>query len=564
MDFKRTIAGLIAPENVGVDEVYAALAPTPDITKGDVCLPCFKFSKALRKSPQAIAEELKKRLDESGCDFIEKSAVEGGYLNIFYNRSKAAEELFADVKRNGGAVVAREANGKTVCIDYSSINIAKPFHIGHLLTTVIGGSLYRIYKYLGYNAVGINHLGDWGTQFGKMISAYLRWGDDADIEKRGVRALLDLYVRFHAEAETDKALEAEGRAWFKKIEDGDPQALEIFGKFKDITLKEVKRVYERLGVEFDSYAGESFYNDKMQPVIDDLRNKGLLTESEGATVVDLEKYGMPPCLILKSDGATLYATRDLAAAVYRKNHYDFYKNLYVVAYQQNLHFRQIFKVLELMGYDWAKDCVHVAFGMVSLEGQGALSTRKGNVVFLDDVLDAAVQKAEEVIDGKNPDLENKKQIAAEVGVGAVVFGALSSGRIKDLSFSLDKALSFEGETAPYLQYTHARCRSVAKRAGEVKGKFDPSVLCDDDAFTLVRLIGEFDKTVETAAEKYEPSVISRYLLDVAAAYNRFYLNCRIIGQAPDVSYTRLALTSLVAEVLEKGLNLLLIKAPDKM
>lgn len=564
MDFKRTIAGLIAPENVGVDEVYAALATTPDITKGDVCLPCFKFSKALRKSPQAIAEDLKKRLDESGCDFIEKSAVEGGYLNIFYNRSKAAEELFAEVKRNGGAVVAREANGKTVCIDYSSINIAKPFHIGHLLTTVIGGSLYRIYKYLGYNAVGINHLGDWGTQFGKMISAYLRWGDDADIEKRGVRALLDLYVRFHAEAETDKALEAEGRAWFKKIEDGDPQALEIFGKFKDITLKEVKRVYERLGVEFDSYAGESFYNDKMQPVIDDLRNKGLLTESEGATVVDLEKYGMPPCLILKSDGATLYATRDLAAAVYRKNHYDFYKNLYVVAYQQNLHFRQIFKVLELMGYDWAKDCVHVAFGMVSLEGQGALSTRKGNVVFLDDVLDAAVQKAEEVIDGKNPDLENKKQIAAEVGVGAVVFGALSSGRIKDLSFSLDKALSFEGETAPYLQYTHARCRSVAERAGEVKGKFDPSVLCDDDAFTLVRLIGEFDKTVETAAEKYEPSVISRYLLDVAAAYNRFYLNCRIIGQAPDVSYTRLALTSLVAEVLEKGLNLLLIKAPDKM
>ena len=302
----------------------------------------------------------------------------------------------------------------------------------------------------------------------------------------------------------------------------------------------------------------------MQPVIDELREKGLLTESEGATVVDLEKYGMPPCLILKSDGATLYATRDLAAAVYRKKHYDFYKNLYVVAYQQNLHFRQLFKVLELMGYDWAKDCVHVAFGMVSLEGQGALSTRKGNVVFLDDVLDAAVKKAEEVIDGKNPELENKREIAAEVGVGAVVFGALASGRIKDLSFSLDKALSFEGETAPYLQYTHARCRSVAERAGKIDGRLDTSVLCDDDSFTLVRLIGEFDKTVENAAEKYEPSIISRYLLDVAAAYNRFYLNCRIIGQAPDVSYTRLALTSLVAEVLEKGLNLLLIKAPDKM
>ncbi len=564
MDFKKTLAGILAPENVTEDEVYAALAPTPDISKGDICLPCFKFSKALRKSPQAIAEELKKRLDENGCDFIEKSAVEGGYLNIFYNRSKAAEDLMAEVKRNGGVVVPKKANGKTICIDYSSINIAKPFHIGHLLTTVIGGSLYRIYKYLGYNAVGINHLGDWGTQFGKMITAYLRWGDDADIEKRGVRALLDLYVRFHSEAETDKELEDEGRAWFKKIEDGDKQTLEIFGKFKDITLKEVERVYDRLGIVFDSYAGESFYNDKMQPIIDDLKAKGLLTESEGASVVDLEKYGMPPCLILKSDGATLYATRDLAAAVYRKDHYDFYKNLYVVAYQQNLHFRQLFKVLELMGYDWAKDCVHVAFGMVSLEGQGALSTRKGNVVFLDDVLDAAVQKAEEVIDSKNPNLENKKQIATEVGVGAVVFGALCSGRIKDLSFSLDKALSFEGETAPYLQYTHARCRSVVERAGEINGKFDSSVLDDDDSFTLVRLIGEFDKTVEAAAEKYEPSILSRYLLDVAAAYNRFYLNCRIIGQAPDVSYTRLALTSLVAEVLRKGLDLLLIKAPDKM
>ena len=319
-----------------------------------------------------------------------------------------------------------------------------------------------------------------------------------------------------------------------------------------------------MGVTFDSYNGEAFYEDKMPAVVRELKDKGLTKIDNGMTIVDLSEYDMPPCIILKSDGSTIYATRDIAAAEYRKNTYDFYKSLYVVAYQQSLHFRQIFKVLELMGYDWAKDCVHVAFGMVSLEGQGALSTRKGNVVFLDDVLDAAVQKAEEVIDGKNPDLENKKQIAAEVGVGAVVFGALSSGRIKDLSFSLDKALSFEGETAPYLQYTHARCRSVAERAGEVKGKFDPSVLCDDDAFTLVRLIGEFDKMVETAAEKYEPSVISRYLLDVAAAYNRFYLNCRIIGQAPDVSYTRLALTSLVAEVLEKGLNLLLIKAPDKM
>ena len=472
MDVKSIIAGAVKIDGASPEEIYSALSPTPDIKKGDLCLPCFKFAKAARKSPQLIAEELKTSVDSGGCALIERTAVEGGYLNFYFDRRVFARDVLLELEKNGGAVNPKPANGKTVCIDYSSVNIAKPFHIGHLLTTVIGGSLYRIYKYLGYNAVGINHLGDWGTQFGKMIAAYLRWGDDADIENRGVRALLDLYVRFHAEAETDKALEAEGRAWFKKIEDGDGQALEIFGKFKDITLREVKRVYEKLGVEFDSYAGESFYNDKMQPVIDELNEKGLLKASDGAMVVNLDEYGMPPCLILKSDGATLYATRDLAAAIYRKRRYDFYKNLYVVAYQQNLHFKQVFKVLELMGRDWAKDCVHVPFGMVSLEGQGALSTRKGNVVFLDDVLSAAVSKAEGVINSKNPDLEDKKRIASDVGIGAVIFSALSSGRIKDLAFSLDKALSFEGETAPYLQYTHARCRSVINRAGRVDGAVD--------------------------------------------------------------------------------------------
>ncbi len=564
MDFKQTIAQLIKIEGVTAEEIACALAPTPDINKGDVCLPCFKFAKAMRKAPPVIAAELKAQLDGAACPLIKDTAVEGGYLNIFFDRAYLVENIFAEMDAKGGATRAHEANGKTVCIDYSSINIAKPFHIGHLLTTVIGGSLYRIFKYLGYNAVGINHLGDWGTQFGKMIAAYLKWGDDADIEARGVKALLDLYVRFHSEAETDKALEAEGRAWFKKIEDGDAQALTIFGKFKDITLREVKRVYERLGVEFDSYAGESFYNDKMQPVIDELTEKNLLTESEGAMVVNLDEYGMPPCLILKSDGATLYATRDLAAAAYRKAHYDFDKNLYVVAYQQNLHFKQIFKVLELMGKDWAGDCVHVPFGMVSLEGQGALSTRKGNVVFLEEVLDSAVEKALAVIESKNPELENKEITAAEVGVGAVVFGALSSGRIKDLVFSLDKALSFEGETAPYLQYTHARCKSVIAKAGDKKGASDCSVLTDNESFTLVRLLSDFDGVVADAAAKYEPSIISRYLLDVAAAYNRFYLNNRIIGEAENVLVTRLNLTRYVAEVLKKGLELLLIKAPEKM
>lgn len=562
MDYKKQIAELIKIDGVTTEEIYSSLAPTPDLTRGDLCLPCFKFSRALRLAPPAIAQKLKDGTEFSRLDFISDVKIDGGYLNFYFNREKVVKDAIETLNRT--ACRPHEKNGKTICIDYSSINIAKPFHIGHLLTTVIGGSLYRVYKYLGYNAVGINHLGDWGTQFGKMIAAYLRWGDDADIEKRGVRALLDLYVRFHAEAEKDPALDDEGRAWFKKIEDGDAKALAIFGKFKEITLKEVKKIYDRLGITFDSYAGESFYNDKMQPVIDDLRKKGLLTESEGAEVVRLDDYGMPPALILKSDGATLYATRDLAAAVYRKKTYDFYKCLYVVAYQQNLHFRQLFKVLELMGYDWAKDCVHVPFGMVSLEGQGALSTRKGNVVFLDEVLDTAEKKALDVIEQKSPDLKNKEEIARQVGVGAVVFGALANSRIKDLAFSYDKALSFDGETAPYLQYTHARCCSVIEKAGEVNAAPDYSVLTDDDSFALATRLAAFDQAVVTAGERYEPSVISGYLLDLAKLYNRFYLSSRILGEPAPVQSARLALTRLTRDVLKTGLGLLLISAPTAM
>ncbi len=562
MELKRIVSKLIKIEGVSEEEIYSLLSPTPDISKGDIALPCFKFAKTLRRAPQQIATALSEGEELKNSKYIQKACVEGGYLNIYFNRQTLASEAMEELSK--GVFKPHEKNGKTVCIDYSSINIAKPFHIGHLLTTVIGGSLYKIFNYLGYTAVGINHLGDWGTQFGKMISAYLRWGDDKDIEERGVRALLDLYVRFHAEAEEDKALDDEGRAWFKKIEDGDEQALAIFGKFKDITLKEVKRLYARLNIEFDSYAGESFYNDKMQPVIDELKEKNLLTESEGAQVVNLDEYSMPPCLILKSDGATLYATRDLAAACYRKSHYDFDKNLYVVAYQQNLHFKQIFKVLELMGKPWAKDCVHVPFGMVSLEGQGALSTRKGNVVFLDEVLDTAVEKARAVIDGKNPDLENKEEIASTVGIGAVVFGALCNSRIKDLAFSYDKALSFEGETAPYLQYTHARCCSVIARVGEEVAKPDYSVLTDDDSFALVKHLCAFDGAVASSAEKYEPSVISSYLLDLAKLYNKFYLANRILGAEPPVLSARLALTKAVRDTLKTGLSLLLIGAPEKM
>lgn len=562
MDYKTIIMSAIDGGNLSKDEIYSALMPTQNEKNGEMCLPCFKFSAKLRKPPQQIASQLQQSLKENA--FIKKTAVAGGYLNFYFDRAAVAKEVMGGLRDKGYALPPLENNGKTVCIDYSSINIAKPFHIGHLLTTAIGGSLYRISKFCGYNAVGINHLGDWGTQFGKLIVAYKKWGDDEDIKKRNIRALLDLYVRFHKEAETHPELEDEGRHWFKKIEEGDKEALAIFESFKQITLREVQKVYDRLGITFDSYAGESFYNDKMQPVIDTLKSKNLLKMSEGAEVVDLEEYGMPPCLILKKDGTTLYATRDLAAAIYRKKTYNFYKNLYVVAYQQNLHFRQIFKVLELMGYEWAKDCVHVPFGMVSLEGAGSLSTRKGNVVFLSDVLDSAVEKAREIIDAKNPDLPEKDKTASDVGVGAVIFGALSGSRIKDISFSLEKALSFDGETGPYLQYTHARCCSILDKAGEVKGYADFSVLEQDEAFALVRLTDEFYHTVLLALEKYEPSIISRYLIDVAQAFNKFYVNNRILGESDNVTFTRLMLVRAVESVLKTGLNLILLNAPEKM
>ena len=466
-----------------------------------------------------------------------------------------------EIAQKGEEYKPFESNGKTVCIDYSSINIAKPFHIGHLLTTVIGGSLYRIYKYLGYKTVGINHLGDWGTQFGKLIVAYKKWGNDEDIEKRTIKALLDLYVRFHKEAENDESLNEEGRYWFKQIEEGNEEALAIFEKFKTITLKEVNKVYDKLGIKFDSYAGESFYNDKMQPVIDELNAKNLLVESEGAKVVNLDEYNMAPCLILKKDGATLYATRDLAAAFYRKQTYDFDKCLYVVAYQQNLHFKQVFKVVELMGYDWAEKLVHVPFGMVSLEGM-TLSTREGNVVFLEDVLNTSVEKVKAVMKEKNADEEDG--VAEKVGVGAVIFYALSSARIKDLVFSYDKALSFEGETGPYLQYTHARCRSVIRKAGEVEGKFDLSALDSSSAYEVIKLLNEYDATVIEAGEKYELSIISHYLISLAKAYNKFYLENRIVVDDKDVTYTRVLFTKYVADALKNGLGLILIDAPNKM
>ena len=497
MDYKQYIAEKIKVDGVTQDEIYSLIALPPNTEMGDYAIPCFKFAKIFRKSPVMIAEELKSGIATD--DIISEVSAVNGYLNFKINKDgfvRATLDKILSEKDAFGS--SNDGAGKTVCIDYSSINIAKPFHIGHLSTTVLGGALYRIFNYLGYKAVGINHLGDYGTQFGKLISAYKRWGDKETVEKGGIRALNELYVRFHKEAEEHPEYDDEARAYFKKIEQGDDECQELFKWFKALTLKDVQKIYDMLDIHFDSYAGESFYSDKMQPVVDELKEKNLLVESRGAQVVDLEEYGMPPCIILKSDGSSLYATRDMAAATYRKKEYDFYKCLYVVAYQQNLHFKQFFKVLELMGKDWAQDLVHVAYGMVSLE-EGTMSTRKGNVVFLEDVIAKCIEKAYAVIDGKNPNLANKEEVAKKVGVGAVIFGALYNSKIKDIVFSYDKVLNFDGETSVYVQYTCARAKSVLQKGGVVTDYEIPNLSAEE--IELVKALSVFPETVKAAAEK---------------------------------------------------------------
>ena len=573
------------PEAEGLptaEELRGLLAVPPDPAMGDYAFPCFRLAKALRMAPPKIAESLC-----AGWAHPETAKAEpvNGYMNFFLNRENFVRETMEQILREGERFGSSdEGEGKTVCLDYSSINIAKRFHIGHLSTTVLGNSLKRIYDFLGYRTVGINHLGDWGTQFGKMLCAYKHWGDRETVERIGVDEMTRLYVRFGVEAKEHPELEDEARAWFKKIEDGDPEALEIFHWFKDVTLKEVMRVYDILGVRFDSYAGESFYNDKMQPVIDALREKNLLTQSEGAWVVDLSEDKMPPCLILKKDGATLYATRDLAAAKYRQDTYHFDRCLYVVAYQQELHFRQVFRVLEKMGYSWAKDCVHVAFGMVSLGGE-ALSTRDGVIVYLDELLNQAIAKARSIIEEKSPGLENKDEIARQIGVGAVVYSNLSSNRIKDIDYPCRKspyqdedgtprfryeidweqALNFDGETGPYVQYTHARCCSVARKAADMNLPApDWSALTDNEAQSLLLLLSRFPDVIHEAAEKYEPSMITRAVTDIAQAFNKYYYEHRILDGEPAQAAARVALTEATARVIRTGLYLIGIEAPERM
>ena len=563
MDYKSAVAAAVASVGCGLsmEELSALIVVPKDSKNGDYSLPCFRFAKISGKSPVAVAQELKDKI--ALPEGIEKVESLAGYLNFYTDKKvfvKTALEKVLEKKQDYGK--SDIGKGKTVCIDYSSVNIAKPFHIGHLSSTAIGGALYRIFGFLGYNTVGINHLGDWGTQFGKMLAAYKLWGDAEKVEKGGVAALLELYVRFHKEAENNPELDDLARSWFKKIEDFDEEATSLFNKFKELTLAEAFKVYDRLRIKFDSYAGESFYNDKLDAVVNELEAKGLLRESEGAKVVDLEAYNMPPCIIVKSDGASLYSTRDIAAALYRKKTYDFDKCLYVVAYQQNLHFKQWFKVIELMGYPWAKDLEHIAFGMVSLP-DGAIKSRAGNVVFLEDVLNRAVEKSLQVITEKSPDLENKKEIAEQVGVGAVIFSVLYNNRIKDIVFNYDKVLNFDGETGPYVQYTHARCCSVLAK-GTLGREKDFSALDNEESVEVVKLLDTFPDAVREAADKREPCVLSRHIVELAKAYNKFYLAHRIINAPKGAKNVRLMLTSAVRQVIKNGLTLLGMGAPEKM
>lgn len=571
MDMKLKVAEYIAQaaqqsfENCALtgNDVSAMIETPPDKKMGDYALPCFRLSKTMRCAPQMIAGKLAEKI---ACEEIDHVEVVGGYLNVFLRRGGLARDIVEAVLKNPGRWGSSEiGKGKTVCLDYSSINIAKRFHIGHLSTTMIGNSLKRIYDFNGYTTVGINHLGDWGTQFGKMICAYKKWGNREEVEKGGVQAMVDLYVRFHHEAEQHPELEDEGRAWFKKIEDGDQEAMEIFTWFKEVTLKDTQRVYDLLGVSFDSYAGESFYNDKMAPVVEELREKGLLIESQGAQVVDLEAYGMPPALILRSDGATLYITRDLAAAFYRHNTYHFDKCLYVVAYQQNLHFKQLFKIIELMGYDWYKGMEHVSFGMVSYEGR-ALSTREGYVVYLEDLLNKAVEKAREIIEEKSPNLPNKDEVARQVGVGAVVYFDLHNDRNKDIDFRWERALNFDGETGPYVQYTHARCCSVLRKAEAfAAAEPDYGVITDDEAQDVLMLISHFPQVVRKAMEQSEPSLITRHTTQLAQAYNKYYFEHRIMDESdPAGTAARVNLTRAVRDVIKTGLYLIGMEAPERM
>ena len=542
-------------------DIFDMLEYPADRKLGDIALPCFKLSKAMRMPPQKIAESLCAGLkaNEECANIFEKIENVNGYLNFYISNDYLLKNLNGMSDPDYGS--SDVGKGKTIVIDYSSPNIAKPFHIGHLRSTVIGQSIKNIHRFCGYECVGVNHLGDWGTQFGKLIVAYKKWGDKETIEQRGIKALTEIYVRFHEEAEKDPSLEDEAREAFSKMEQGDSECIELWKWFVEISIAEFKRVYELIGADFESWNGESFYFDKTDEVVNALKEKNLLKLDNGAYIVSLDEYDMPPCLVLKSDGSTIYATRDIAAAFYRKKTYNFDKCIYVTSAGQSLHFAQFFKVIELMGEEWAKDLVHVPFGTVSIDG-AKLATRTGNVILLEDLFREATEKTLEIINEKNPTLENKEEVASAVGVGAVIFHDLSNNRIKDINFIWDEVLNFDGNTGPYVQYTYARCCSILEKAGSY-GK--DGAITHPSEVDIIKTLSLFPEKVEQARRDLEPSVISRYLLDVCQEFNRFYHDCPVLrAEDEKVRSTRLAIVEATSVVLSNGLKLIGLKRPKNI
>ncbi|WP_042352935.1 arginine--tRNA ligase [Bacillus massiliigorillae] len=562
MDYQQMVAINISKalsDSLSEEEVSLLLEKPKYSTHGDFAFPCFSLAKTMRKAPQLIASELAEKLDQQQ---FEKVEVVGPYVNFFLNKGLVSNDILAKILNEGDNYGNLSiGNGGNVTIDMSSPNIAKPFSMGHLRSTVIGNALANIVAKCGYTPIKINHLGDWGTQFGKLIVAYKKWGNEEAVRKEPIKELLKLYVQFHEEAEKDTSLEDEGRKWFKKLEDNDQEAVELWKWFREESLQEFNKIYKLLGISFDSYNGEAFYNDKMGAAIQLIKDSGLLVEDKGAQVVKLEEEELPPCLILKSDGATLYITRDLATAIYRKNTYDFAKSIYVVGNEQSLHFKQLKAVLKKLGFDWSDDMTHVPFGLILKDGK-KMSTRKGKIILLEEVLAETIALAEQNISEKNPNLPNKEEVAKQVGVGAVIFHDLKNDRMNSVEYSLTDMLKFEGETGPYVQYTHTRACSILRKSPLQEGQTSYA-LQDELSWEVVKELQKFPAMIEKANKQLEPSVIAKYVVDLSQAFNKYYGNTHILLQDESLQ-ARLALVEAVKITLKEGLRLLGIAAPEEM
>ncbi len=563
MNYKNKIAQMIcAVLEKDVDMIESMLEIPSNIDMGDFALPCFKLASVLRKSPLIIAKELAEEIESN--EIVSHIEAVNGYLNFKVNKESFAKFVLEDIISKDIKCGNKEnGKGKTVIIESSSPNIAKPFHIGHLCSTIIGNSLARIYESLGYNVVKVNHLGDWGTQFGKLISAYERWGDIESVKKEPIKELLRLYVKFHEEAEKHQELEEEARKYFKNLEDGNRKELNLWQLFKNLSLEEFAKIYHRLGVSFDSYKGESFYSDKMSEVVSLLTEKSLLTESDQAYIVDLEKFSMPPCIIVKSDGASIYATRDLAAAIYRYREYSFYKNIYVVGIPQALHFQQFFKVLDLMGYEWSKDCLHVGFAHVRFPDK-KLSTRSGNVIYLEDVLDESVGRIKEYMRNTKVEEENIDSTAETIGIGAVIFAFLKRSREKELVFTWEDTLNLEGESGPYIHYTYARALNILRKVSNLSDEIDYSLLKEKVEIAIINKMALLGDSLEEAMNRNEPMVIARYTIELSKLFNSFYNSCKVISEEDKLKTARVALIKACCSVIAKCLYLLGIDTVDAM